>query len=78
MRNEPTYKNTGSAWVFLFKIALCVLLFCAFPLVAFHIPVYDKIDIWTNNPLNQSKIALGLVLIFIPTGVYVLAKKLSA
>lgn len=63
--NDKLYKDTSSAWGWLFTIAGCFVLLFLLPLLAFHIPIRDKvdaIDIWSGRRENQGYI-LAMVLI---------------
>ena len=77
MKNEKAHNQTGSAWNFLFVLAGLFILLFLLPLIAFNVNVSDKVDIWTNNPLNQSRIILALVVVGLIAGIYWVVKKVS-
>jgi cyanate permease len=63
MKNERLYRNQGSAWAFLFKIAILFILFCAMPLFALNGSLHDAIDKWSSDLDNQINIVLVMTLV---------------
>ena len=81
MRNDKTYSKPRSVLYVLSKPLLVfggvAFIWFVLPLVSFNINVSDKIDIWVDNPVHQSKIALVTVLFGVACGIYWVVKKVS-